>query len=264
MNGPERPGLVDSHAHLDMEAFDPDREEVVARAFGAGLEAILCPADLSGAQSVETVLGLCQKYPRIFAAAGVHPHQARLFDSACEVRLRSLAAQGKIIAVGEIGLDFHYDFSPAEDQRRAFRAQLEIARDLGLPVIVHSREAGAKILEAVREAGCDRGGILHCFSETWDIAGRALDAGFYISFSGILTFPGAADLRDTARKIPAGRLLVETDAPYLAPVPFRGKARRNEPAWVVETARVLAGIANKSYEELAAVTTENFSALFSV
>ncbi|MCJ7588308.1 MAG: TatD family hydrolase [Candidatus Aminicenantes bacterium] len=247
-----------------MEAFDPDREEVVARAFGAGLEAILCPADLTVGRSLEIILDLRLRPPRILAAAGVHPHQARLFDPDCRARLHALAAERRIAAVGEIGLDFHYHFSEAADQRLAFRTQLGIAKDLGLPVIVHSRNAGVEILEAVSEAGLTRGGVLHCFSETWEIAGKALDLGFTISFSGILTFPGAANLRDVARKVPAGRLLVETDSPYLAPVPFRGKVRRNEPAWVAETAKVLAGLRNESLEELAAVTTGNFKTLFSV
>jgi len=247
-----------------MEEFDPDREEVVARAFGAGLEAILCPADLTSDRSLAVVLDLARRHPRIIAAAGVHPHQARLFGPDAEAAIRRLAAEGTIQAVGEIGLDFHYNFSPAPDQRRAFRAQLGIAKDLGLPVIVHSRNAGVEILEAVSEAGLTRGGVLHCFSETWEIALKALDLGLTISFSGILTFPGAANLRDVARKLPAGRLLVETDSPYLAPVPFRGKVRRNEPAWVAETAKVLAGLRNESLEELAAVTTGNFKILFSV
>jgi TatD DNase family protein len=247
-----------------MEEFDPDREEVVARAFGEGLEAILCPADLASGRSLAVVLDLACRHPRIIAAAGVHPHQARLFGPDAEADIRRLAAEGRIQAVGEIGLDFHYNFSPAPDQRRAFRTQLGIAKDLGLPVIVHSRNAGIEILEAVSEAGLTRGGVLHCFSETWEIAAKALDLGLTISFSGILTFPGAANLRDVARKVPAGRLLVETDSPYLAPVPFRGKVRRNEPAWVAETAKVLAGLRNESLEELAAVTTGNFKTLFSV
>jgi TatD DNase family protein len=255
--------LVDSHAHLDQGEFDPDREDVIARAFAAGLEGILCPADLADDRSLELVLDLVRRHPEIVAAAGVHPHQARLFDPSHEARLRDLAARGLIAAVGEIGLDFHYDYSPAADQRRAFRAQLEVARDVGLPVIVHSRKAGPEICDSIREAGLGRGGVLHCFTETWEIAGRALDLGLYLSFSGILTFPKAADLRQVAGRAPADRLLVETDAPYLAPVPYRGRARRNEPAWVVETARVLAGLRGLPESELADLTTANFRSLFS-
>jgi TatD DNase family protein len=258
----DRLGPTDSHAHLDLEAFDADRDAVVARAFEAGLEAILCPADLACNRSLALVLDLARRHPRVLAAAGVHPHQAGLFGAEAEAALRRLAAEGSIRAVGEIGLDFHYNLSPPAAQRRAFRAQLGLAAELNLPVIVHSREAGAEVLDAVREAGPPRGGALHCFTESWPVAARALDLGLHISFSGILTFPGAADLRETARRIPGGRLLVETDAPYLAPVPFRGKGRRNEPAWVVETARVLAGLRGARLEDLADETSRNFRGLF--
>jgi len=259
---PERLGLTDSHAHLDMEPFDADRDEVVARALAAGLEAVLCPADLTSARSVSCVLDLVRRYPRLLAAAGVHPHQAGLYGPEAEAALRRLAAEGTVRAVGEIGLDFHYGFSTPSDQRRAFRSQLGLAAELGLPVIVHSREAGGEVLDALREAKLTRGGVLHCFTDTWAVAAGALDLGLHISFSGILTFPGAAGLRDTARRIPADRLLVETDAPYLAPVPYRGKERRNEPAWVVETARVLAGLRGAALEDLADGTSRNFRALF--
>lgn len=260
----ERFGLIDSHAHLDMEEFDADRDDVVARAFGAGLEAILCPADLTGGRSLALVLDLARRYPRIIAAAGVHPHQARLFGPDAEAAIRREAAAGTIAAIGEIGLDFHYNLSPAPDQRTAFQTQVGIAAELGLPVIIHSREAGDEILTTLGEKGLHAGGLLHCFTESWEIAVRALDLGLHISFSGILTFPGAAGLRDTARKIPSDRLLVETDSPYLAPVPFRGKSRRNEPAWVVETARVLAGVRGVSLEELADEMGRNFRTLFPI
>ncbi|MBN2207122.1 MAG: TatD family hydrolase [Candidatus Aminicenantes bacterium] len=258
----ERFGLVDSHAHLDMEAFARDRDEVVARAFQAGLESVLCPAELTEERSAAVVLDLVRRHPRLLAAAGVHPHRAALYGRAAEDALRRLAAGGEIRAVGEIGLDFHYNLSPPSDQSRAFRAQLGLAAELRLPVILHSRDAGPEVLDAVREANLSRGGVLHCFTESWPIAARALDLGLHISFSGILTFPGATDLRETARRIPDGRLLVETDAPYLAPVPYRGKGRRNEPAWVVETARLLAGLRNVPFEELADATTRTYCGLF--
>lgn len=258
----ERLGLVDSHAHLDMEAFDSDRAQVVDRAFRAGLESVLCPADLTSPRSVDLVLDLVRRHPRLLAAAGVHPHQAGLYGPDAESGLRRLAAVGAIRAVGEVGLDFHYNLSPPTDQRRALASQLRLAAELGLPVILHSRDAGEEVLDAVREAAPARGGVLHCFTESWEIARRALDLGLHISFSGILTFPGAAGLRETARKIPDGRILVETDAPYLAPVPHRGQGRRNEPAWVVETARLLAGLRGVAFEDLADSTTRTYGALF--
>ncbi len=254
--------LVDSHAHLDMPEFDLDREDAVRRAFAAGLVSILSPADLSQPKSMETIAGLQAAFPDIMAAAGIHPHQAKDLTETHLAELRRLAAAGDIRAVGEIGLDYHYNFSPAGVQREAFRRQLEAARDLGLPAIIHSRLARPDIVAAVDAARFASGGILHCFTEGWDLARAMLDRGFLVSFSGILTFPKAGDLRETAKKIPLDRLLVETDSPYLAPVPFRGKVKRNEPAFVVETAGVLAGLRGLPLAELAEATTRNFAGLF--
>ena len=254
-------GLVDSHAHLDMEEFDPDREDVLRRAFRAGVTSVLCPMDLTSEKSVTTVLELTDRHPSLFAAAGVHPHQAGAYSRDHAVRLHSLHADRRIVAVGEIGLDFHYDFSTQDEQRTAFLSQVRLAGDLGLPVLIHSRLAGAEIIAGIRESSFSRGGVLHCFTETWEIARAMIDLGFLISFSGILTFPKAEDLRDVARRVPMDRLLVETDSPYLAPVPLRDR-KRNEPAFVVETARVLAGLKGVPGEELAAATTRNFHRLF--
>ncbi len=169
---------------------------------------------------------------------------------------------GAIRAVGEIGLDYHYDLSPVESQKEALRRQLALAAGAGLPVILHSRLAGPDIIAAVDGERFRAGGILHCFTESWDVARAMLDRGFHVSFSGILTFPKAGDLRDVAARVPLDRLLVETDSPYLAPVPYRGSGRRNEPAYVVETARVLAGVRNIPFEDLAEATTANFARLF--
>jgi TatD DNase family protein len=252
---------VDSHAHLDLPEFAADREETVRRAFAAGLVAILCPADLTQPSSLAAILGLQRAFPAVLAAAGVHAHQAKDFAETHLAELRDWASRGTIRAVGEIGLDYHYDFSPRARQREVLRAQLRTSLELGLPVILHSRLSGADIIEAVDGERFTAGGILHCFTESWDVARAMLDRGFYISFSGILTFPKASDLREVAGKVPLDRLLVETDSPYLAPVPLRGAVTRNEPAFVVETARVLAGLRGMDLAELAEATTANFSRL---
>ena len=259
-----KPRLVDSHAHLDMPEFDADRTETVQRAFAAGIVAILCPGDLTRDASLPAIAALSAEFPNVLAAAGVHAHQAKDFSPAHVDALKGLAAHRAIRAVGEIGLDYHYDFSPVAAQHEALRRQLALAAEAALPVILHSRLSGRDIIAAVDAEGFRAGGILHCFTESWEIARAMLDRGFHISFSGILTFPKAGDLREVAGRVPLDRLLVETDSPYLAPVPYRGSGRRNEPAYVVETARVLAGVRGLALEDLAEATTANFSRLFPV
>jgi TatD DNase family protein len=253
--------FVDSHAHLDMEEFDVDREDVIRRAFDSGIDRILCPIDISSGRSLDIGLALAEKYPAISAAAGLHPHQAKSLSAEQSTALRKLAEAGTIRAIGEIGLDFHYHFSTPEEQRRAFRDQLALARESALPVIVHSRQAGREVIDAVRDEGVRRG-VMHCFTEDWDIAKAMLDTGFLISFSGIVTFPKAQDLRDVARKVPLDRILVETDSPYLAPVPHRGK--RNEPAHVVETAKILAGLKDLPLDAFTDAVRLNFLSLFAI
>jgi TatD DNase family protein len=245
-----------------MEEFDPDRADVLRRAFEAGIRFLLCPIDVSSERSLGITLNLAAEGMSIRAAAGLHPHQAKLLSPALLALLEKLAAEGKIRAIGEIGLDFHYDFSSPDEQRAAFREQLALAQRLALPAIIHSRNAGGEIVQAVREAGYTNGGILHCFTEDWDFARAMLDAGFTISFSGIVTFPNAGNLREIAKKVPADRLLVETDAPYLAPIPHRG--RRNEPAYIVETAALVAGLRNMTLDEFADTITRNFQTLFKI
>jgi TatD DNase family protein len=263
MTGPEgRARLVDSHAHLDMADFASDRREAVLRGFEAGLVGLLCPADLTRPGSLQEVLGLIREFPAILAAAGVHPHEAGKFRDDHLEELRRAADGGLIKAVGEIGLDFHYDFSPRDVQGDVLRRQLSWAGRAGLPVILHSRLTGPEIIAAVDGEAFTAGGILHCFTEDWPTARDMIDRGFYISFSGILTFPKAGALRDVAAKVPLDRLLVETDSPYLAPVPFRGSGRRCEPAYVVETAKVLAAVRGLPFPELAEATTSNFYRLF--
>ena len=254
--------LVDSHAHLSMSAFDKDRESVIQRAFQEGVTSILCPIEITDPKSIEITLDLIDKHTNIIAAAGVHPHHAQDFNSDCMKKIEKLALAKKVLALGEIGLDFHYSFSPPHDQKEAFRQQIRLAKKLSLPVVIHSREAKDEIARVIEEEKFTRGGILHCFTEDWNFASHMMDHNFHISFSGILTFPQAYPLREVAKKIPIEKLLVETDSPYLVPVPHRGKINRNEPSYVKEIAQHLAGLKNISLENLASTTTQNFKSLF--
>jgi TatD DNase family protein len=256
--------FIDSHAHIDGEEFNEDREEVVARARAAGVRAMVNVGTgdpHSGA--LERAVSVAESFEGVYAAVGVHPHDARLYDEAAERRLLGLVSRGgKLVAWGEIGLDFHYDHSPRDVQRAVFARQLRLAREAGLPVIIHSREADGETVDILREAyaGAPRGGVMHCFGGGPALAEAALDLGFYISFAGNVTFKKAEPLREVARRVPLERLLVETDCPYLAPVPLRG--RRNEPAYVVETARFLAELRGVEVEELGRVTSANCARLF--
>lgn len=254
--------LVDSHAHLDMEEFDDDRNEVIQRAHQDGVIAILCPADLSNQKSTQTTLEIIEKNKNIIASAGVHPHQAKLFKPDHVQKIEELAKEKKIKAVGEIGLDFFYNHSPPQEQESAFRHQLGAAQNVGLPVIVHSRNSGMRTAQAVEEEHFTEGGVLHCFTENWELARHMLDQNFSISFSGILTFANADSLREVAQKIPLDKILVETDSPFLVPSPYRGRIKRNEPAYVIETAKLLAELKRISLDELADITTRNFETLF--
>lgn len=254
--------LVDSHAHLDMEDFDSDRESVVERSFEGGLEGILCPADLTDARGLEITLGMASRHPGVFAAAGIHPHHAAHFRASHMDVLRRLAAEKVICAVGEVGVDFHYNLSPPQAQREAFRAQAILAGELGLPLIVHTRQAGQEAADILEQSKSSNRGVFHCYTEDWPLAERLLGMGFWISFSGILTFPRADSLREVASRIPKDRVLVETDSPYLVPAPHRGKVKRNEPRFVVEVARVLAEVQGLAPEEMAKITVGNFRALF--
>lgn len=255
--------LVDSHAHLDMEEFDEDRGQVVERAFQEGIRAILCPAEVSNPKSLKNTFELTEKYRAIIAAGGVHPHQAKHFHPGYAQEIEELAMAKKIKAVGEIGLDFTYKHSEPRAQEEAFRHQLSTAEKLGLPVVVHSRNAGKNVAQAVEEERFTTGGVVHCFTEDWELARRMIDHNFFISFSGILTFPKAHLLREVAKKIPVERLLVETDSPYLVPFPLQETKKRNEPAYVAETAKVLADLKELRLEELADKTSRNFESLFS-
>ncbi|MGB9906693.1 MAG: TatD family hydrolase [Candidatus Saccharicenans sp.] len=263
MNNSRHFQLIDSHAHLDLPDFNQDRPQVVARARQQGVCWILCPLDLCSEESLENGRQLQEKEGgRIFLAAGVHPHQASQLNSGHLETIKKLAAEKKIVAVGEIGLDFHYNFSPPEKQVEAFRLQLELAAELKLPVIIHSRLAEKRLLELIPPSGFPSRGLLHCYTESPTTAKKMVERGFLVSFSGILTYPRADDLRDTARKLPLDCLLVETDSPYLTPVPEKQVHRRNEPAFVVSTARRLADLHQISLDSLAETTTANFFSLF--
>ncbi len=258
--------FVDSHAHIDGEEFDTDRDEAIERARAAGVSVILNvgTGDPHGA-AFERALQLAKKHPNIYASLGVHPHDARLFDERAESRLRELLmSSDRVIALGEIGLDYHYDNSPREVQRSVFAHQLRIARELNLPVIIHSREAEDDTIEILRREYKDaaRRGVMHCFTGSLQMAGATLGLGFMISFAGNVTFKKAEELRDVARAVPLEQMLIETDCPYLAPVPFRG--RRNEPARVVETARFIAELRATTVEHIGKLTTQNFTRLFNV
>jgi len=256
--------FVDSHAHIDGEEYDADRDEVVARARDAGVRTIL-NVGTGDPQSgnLERAVEVAEKYEAVYAAVGVHPHDARLFDDEAERRIQKLIEQSaRVIAFGEIGLDYHYDHSPREVQRDIFRRQLRIAQALSLPVIIHSREADEDTVSILRGELADyqRKGVMHCFGGSMLMMKAMVELGFMISLAGNVTFKKAENLRDVAREVPLDRLLIETDCPYLTPVPFRGK--RNEPARVVEVARGLAEIHQISLEEMGNLTTENFSRFF--
>jgi TatD DNase family protein len=239
-----------------MPEFDADRDAVVARAREAGVETMLVVGGVDENAGHRRALGVAEHFA-FPASAGVHPHEARLATEAIYDELVGLARDRRIVAIGEIGLDFHHDHSPRPVQREVFRRQVRLAREVGLPVIVHTREADDETATLLEEEGAaEVGGILHCFTGALDLARRALDLGFLISFSGIVAFPRAEEIQHVARTVPADRLLVETDAPFLAPPPHRGK--RNEPAFVVEVARKVAALRGVSGEEIGTAVRANF------
>jgi TatD DNase family protein len=249
--------LVDSHCHLDFPDFAPERDAVIARAFAAGIGTMvtICTR-LDQFAGVEAI---AENDERIWCSVGAHPHEAADHGDLLADRLVELAAHPRVIGIGETGLDFHYDLSPRDIQERVFQTHVAASHATGLPLIIHAREADSEIA-AILAAEKPPPGVLHCFTGSRELAGAALDLGFYISISGIVTFRNAEDLRGIVRDIPLDRLLVETDAPYLAPVPYRGK--RNEPAFVAATAAAVAGLKEVEPEAFAAATTENFFRLF--
>ena len=268
--------LVDSHAHLDSERYALDREALLMRAWDAGVRTILSIGIGDGPPTMHRALDIAREYsgragvPRIVASAGIHPHEAKLADDAAYEQLDRLLQQPEVVAAGEIGLDYYYDNSPRDVQQAAFIRQMEIAAARRKPIIIHCRpsenstNAWDETLTLIEQrwAATGLGGILHCFTGEWDHARRALDCGFLISFAGNITYPKSVSIRDVAAKVPLDRMLVETDAPFLAPVPNRGK--RNEPAWVREVAAKVAELRGIEAEEVASRTTENFTTFFAL
>jgi TatD DNase family protein len=268
--------LVDSHAHSDSERYDEDREQMLVRARAAGVSAVLSIGIGDGPDTMGRAAGLCRQYagrddvPQLFASAGVHPHEARFADDAAMQKLEELTRREEVIAVGEIGLDYFYDHSPREQQRLAFARQMEIAAAAKLPILIHCRpsdhstNAWDETLTMIEEqwSATGLGGVLHCFTGEQSHANRAMDAGFMISFAGNITFAKAENLRKIASEIPAEHLLIETDCPFLAPAPNRGK--RNEPAWVAAVATKLAEVRHTTDAAIALQTRDNFYRFFDV
>jgi len=256
--------MIDSHCHLADEAFAGDVAEVVARAQAAGVAGAMCILDATDEAEHARGLALRMGWPGLSLSVGVHPHKAGQFAGQASGSATCVATQiGRLgaRAVGEIGLDYHYDFAPRETQREVFAAQVALALDHDLPVIIHAREADEDAIAVLREAGRGRvRGVFHCFTAGPWLAAQALDLGFYVSFAGIVTFPRAGDLRGVAATVPLDRTLIETDSPFLAPLPFRGK--RNEPAWVRRVAEQLATVHQTTVDAVVEATSANYAALF--
>jgi len=257
--------VIDSHCHLADETFAQDLDDVVRRARDAGLERAMVILEAGNAKEAAQALRLDALWPELRFSIGVHPHQAHQYaadpDRAAAVVREQWTATPSARAVGEIGLDYHYDFSPRDVQQAVFRAQLRLARELDRPVVIHTREADDDTVAMLREEGGGQlRGVLHCFTGGAALADSGLDLGFYISLAGIITFPKAEELRQTVRRVPLDRLLTETDSPFLAPVPYRGK--RNEPAHVARVVDALAALHGKPAADLARQTAANFHTLF--
>jgi TatD DNase family protein len=262
--------FVDSHAHLDGKQFDSDREQVIARARDVGVRTMVAIGNGDGPPALDAGVQLAAKYPFLYATIGIHPHEARLASEHAYSEMERLAQHPKVIAWGEIGLDYYYDHSPRDTQKQVFLRQMQLAAAAKLPIVIHCRPSDSSenawddCLQLIEEHWAPHGigGVLHCFTGTWPHAKRALDMGFVVSFAGNLTFPKAQQIRDAALQVPLDRILIETDCPYLAPIPYRGK--RNEPAYVKETARKLGELRGLSIEEAGAVTSRNFYNFFKI
>ena len=266
--------FIDSHAHLDGKRYDTDRDQVLARAKQSGIEAYLAIGNADDPETADCGIRLAEKYdgkpeyPRVWASVGIHPHEANLANDAAYSHMLQWSRHPKVIAWGEIGLDYFYDHSPRELQKTVFVQQMELAKSAKLPIIIHCRpsdnseNAWDDCLKMIAEhwTFTGLGGILHCFTGSVDHARRALDLGFMISFAGNITFPKAQPIRDAAQMVPLDRMLIETDSPYLAPIPHRGQ--RNEPAFVREVARQIGELRNSSPEEIGSQTAQNFYKFF--
>jgi TatD DNase family protein len=253
--------LIDSHCHLDGARFAADRDAVVARAAAAGVVAMITIGASDGMQANHDAVALAARYPNVFASVGIHPHDARLVTAAVLDEIAALGRAPKVVAIGETGLDYYYDHSPRAEQQAAFRSFIHVARQLELPLSIHLRDAydDAVAILAEEEAQ-DVGGVIHCFSGDRAVAAKFLDLNFDLSFSGIVTFKNADELRAVVKMVPAACFMVETDAPFLAPIPYRGK--RNEPAYVVYTAQAIAAVRGQPVDEVAALTHANTTRRF--
>jgi TatD DNase family protein len=260
--------FIDSHCHLDGQRFDSDREQVIAHARDAGVSKMLAVGTGDGPGTLDCAVKIAQQYDSVYATVGIHPHEAKLATDADLTQLEQLARRPKVIAWGEIGLDYYYDHSPRDTQKNVFIRQMELARAAKLPIVIHCRpsentdDAWEDCLSLIEQHWKPSGlrGVLHCFTSTWPHAKRALDMDFMISFAGNVTFPKARQIRDSALQVPLDRMFIETDSPFLAPVPFRGK--RNEPAYVKEVARQIGELRSFSTDEIGTRTSENFYRFF--
>jgi len=256
--------LIDSHAHIDAPQFAEDREAMLQCAREAGVRTLLAIGTGPGPEKLDAALPYAEQHDWIYTTVGIHPHEAKEVTPAHLDELARLAQHPKVIAWGEIGLDYFYDHSPRETQAEVFRAQMDLAHAAKLPIIIHCRDAWDDCLTQLEQhwKPTGLGGILHCFTSTLEHAKRGLDMGFFVSFAGNSTYPKAQGIRDVAKELPLDRILIETDAPYLAPQPFRGK--RNEPAYVAEVAKTLASVRNLAPEEIAVTTASNFRRFFGI
>lgn len=253
--------LIDSHAHLDDKRFDNDRDEIIKNLKSNGVELVIN----IGADVPSSVKGvsLSEEYENIYATVGVHPHDAKDVDETTIELLRALAKKDKVVAIGEIGLDYHYDNSPRDIQRKWFREQIKLAKELNLPIVVHEREASQDVYDIIKEESDENlTGVIHCFSGSLEMAKEYIKLGFYISFAGPVTFKNARIPKEVAKEIPLDRLLIETDSPYLTPEPYRGK--RNDPTHVRYVAEKIAELKNIKYDEIVKATNENTKKLFNI
>lgn len=252
--------FIDSHSHLVLEQFDIDRDEVIQQAFSNGITHIVQSCD--NLDEIKKNLILTKKYKNLYSSVGIHPHEAKLWEDVTKITIVDYSKDQKVIAIGETGLDFHYNFSPKEKQLLAFKEQIKIAKEVSLPLIIHCRNAFKEVIEILKEEKPEQAGVMHCYTGDLESAKEAINLGFYISWSGIITFKNANDLREVAKEIPLEKTLIETDCPFLAPIPYRGK--RNEPKHVSLVACELAKIKGVSIDEIGEVTSENTKKLFNI
>ena len=252
--------FIDSHSHLVLEAFDQDRDNVIQEAFSSGITHLVQSCD--NLEEIKKNIFLTQQYENIYSSVGIHPHEAKTWDGNSKDLIKQYSKEKKVIAIGEIGLDFYYNLSPKDVQMQVFREQINIANEVSLPIIIHTRDASKETIEILKEEKALTGGVFHCYTGDLETAKEALAMGFYISWSGIITFKNANDLREVAKNVPLKKTLIETDAPFLAPIPYRGK--RNEPKFVKHVAEELAKIHNLSPEEIGRITTENTKKVFNI